>query len=123
MSLFARRRGPRVPPLAANSAAVPDTSVAQGAVELHDERLSSRVPSIFFTVDIVGAWHQADDNTHQHRDPAVLARHRLRDCARRTLARYTVIELPAAQDAVNQAIARPPRPVAGLTAYGAAQLT
>ncbi|BBA98478.1 hypothetical protein RVR_4668 [Actinacidiphila reveromycinica] len=127
MSLFARRRGRPGPPPAISSPAdapdAPDTSATEGIVELHDERLPSRVPSIFFTVHIDGAWYVETERAHQYRDPVVLARHRLREHARRTLSRYTVLETPAAQDVLNQAIARPLNPGAGLTAYGVASLT
>ncbi|MEU8706031.1 hypothetical protein [Streptomyces sp. NPDC048565] len=97
--------------------------MAAGAVEL-DERLPSRVPSVFFTVCIDGSWQLAETGPRDRRDPAVLARHRLRERTRRALTRHTVLELGAAQDAVNLAIAYPPDPVHdALTVRGTASLT
>ncbi|MFD4698294.1 hypothetical protein [Streptomyces niveus] len=77
---------------------------------------------MFFTVRINGTWRLPEDETPQHHDPAVLARHQAREHARRTLARYSVLDIPAAQDAVNAVIARWHDPDTGLDMYGAAQL-
>lgn len=92
-------------------------------VQLHGERLPSRVPSVFFTVHINGSWCvEGADSEEPYGDPAVRARSQLRERAAQTLTRYTVLERAAAQDAVNQAIARPLNPTTGFIAHGIAEL-
>lgn len=122
MSLFARRRTRPGPPLVAESpVAVPNASTtggaAGGAVEL-DERIPSRVPSVFFTVRIDASWQLAETGPKDRRDPTVLARHHLRERTRRALTRHTVLELAAAQDAVNLAIAHTAGPEGDALAVG-----
>ncbi|MGE7389361.1 hypothetical protein ACQKM2_28200 [Streptomyces sp. NPDC004126] len=84
------------------------------------------MPSIFFTAHIHGSWQVPEEGPHEQLDSVALparARHALRERARRTLSRYSVLELPAAQDDVNLAMARPIQPAGGFTAYGSARLT
>ncbi|MFE2557920.1 hypothetical protein ACFXGT_18235 [Streptomyces sp. NPDC059352] len=121
MSLFARRRGRPEPPPAASGQAAPSPTAA--TVELCGERLPSRVPSVFFIVHIDGSWYvEGAGSEEPYGDPAVRARSQLRERAGQTLTHYTVLERAAAQDAVNQAIARPLNPVTGFTASGIAEL-
>ncbi|MET3983987.1 hypothetical protein [Streptomyces sp. PvR034] len=84
------------------------------------------MPSIFFTAHIHGSWQVPEGGAQEKLNFEVLptrARHALRDCVRRTLSRYSVLELPAAQDDVNLAMARPTYPVRGFAAFGYARLT
>ncbi|PJE97211.1 hypothetical protein CUT44_13795 [Streptomyces carminius] len=86
------------------------------------ERMPSRIPSVFFTVRIDGAWRPRQDEVPGHHDPAALARHHLRHGAGRVLSSYSVLDLAAAQDAANTAMARWHSPVAGLEVIGSVQL-
>ncbi len=111
-----RRRRPTGPPA---STVAPGS---EGHFSIRGERLPSQVPSVFFTVYINGAWRLPDDETPEHCDPAVRARHQARDHTRHTLSRYSVLDLPAAQDAVNVAVARWHDPDTGLDMSGTVQL-
>ncbi|MFE6461142.1 hypothetical protein ACFVP0_27255 [Streptomyces cinereoruber] len=72
---------------------------------------------------INGSWCvEGADGEDPYGDPAVRARSRLRERAAQTLTRYTMLEGAAAQDAVNQAIARPLNPTTGFVAHGVAEL-
>ncbi|WP_101257273.1 hypothetical protein [Streptomyces barkulensis] len=86
------------------------------------ERMPSRIPSVFFTVRIDGAWRPRQDEMPGHHDPATLARHHLRHGADRVLSSYSVLDRAAAQDAANTAMARWHSPAAGLEVIGSVQL-
>ncbi|MFF9788601.1 hypothetical protein [Streptomyces nigrescens] len=81
------------------------------------------MPSVFFTVTIDGSWQIPEDTTPPHSDLAGLARHHLREHARHTLAGYSVLDVTAAQDAVNSTLSQPLEPLVPLTTQGMAQLT
>lgn len=89
---------------------------------LNDERMASRIGSVYFTVRITGSWRRTDPGPVDHDDPAVLARDHLRRRTAEVLCRHSVADLVAAQDAVNSALARWSRPVPGLEVAGAAEL-
>ncbi|MGW7351656.1 hypothetical protein [Streptomyces sp. NPDC054784] len=89
---------------------------------MRDERMTSRVPSLHFTVSIEGSWNSGEGPPPEHHSPVSLARHHLREHAARTLRRHTVLETPAAQDALNAIIARPLSPEPGLIVHGTACL-
>lgn len=126
MSFLSRRFGRPKPPPASTGPAAVSEAASERVVELHGERFASSVPSIFFTAHIHGSWQVPGEGPQEQLDLAVLparARHVLRDCVRRTLSRYSVLELPAAQDDVNLTMARPIHPVGGFAAFGSAHLT
>ncbi|MEU9034616.1 hypothetical protein AB0D45_06835 [Streptomyces sp. NPDC048352] len=127
MSFLTRRLGrPKPPSAEIGPAAASEASASEGVVELRDERFASRVPSIFFTAHIQGSWLVPEEAPYERIDSVALparVRHVLRERARRTLSRHSVLELPAAQDEVNLAMARPNQPVRQFTAYGSARLT
>ncbi|TDC76477.1 hypothetical protein [Streptomyces hainanensis] len=90
---------------------------------MSDERMPSRVPSLHFTVSIDGTWRPDDGPPSQRHAPLSLAREHLREQAARALKRHSVLEITAAEDAVNAVIARPLSPEPGLTVHGTACLT
>ncbi|WDM15146.1 hypothetical protein J3S85_28710 [Streptomyces lavenduligriseus] len=124
MSLFSRRnRQPGPPPAPAEVAAVPAEEQTGRHLLIEDEHMPSRMTGVHFTVRIEGAWHPLDDTPAGHHAPAALARHHLREHTARILRRYSVLELPAARDAVNATIARPMSPEPWLETRGTAHLT
>ncbi|WP_461033018.1 hypothetical protein [Streptomyces mayteni] len=90
---------------------------------MSDEHMPSHVPSLHFTVCIDGTWRLADGPPPQHHAPASLARDHLREQAARILKRHNVLEIPAAEDAVNAVIARPLSPEPGIIVHGTVRLT
>ncbi|MFI1734069.1 hypothetical protein ACH40E_33625 [Streptomyces acidicola] len=85
--------------------------------------MPSRVPSIHFTVRIDATWHPLGDDPPEHHDAASFVRHQLREYTARMLRRYSVLDVPAAQDAVNASIDRPWSPESWLVTRGHAALT
>ncbi|TFV33203.1 hypothetical protein E4K10_30505 [Streptomyces sp. T1317-0309] len=123
MSMFGRRRrrsGPPPEPDTAKKAS--GTHPRQGTVSIADERLPSRVSSVFFSVCITGTWSLQGDALSQRRDPAAVARHHLREQTRHTLTHYDVLDAMAAEDAVNVAITPQLELPEGLTVQCTAEL-
>ncbi len=85
--------------------------------------MPSRVPSVHFMVRIDATWHPRGDDPLEHNDSPSFVRHQLREHIARTLQRYSVLDLPAAQDAVNATIDRPWSPEPWLVIRGHAALT
>ncbi|MBR8642147.1 hypothetical protein KEF29_29560 [Streptomyces tuirus] len=85
--------------------------------------MPSRVPTLHFTVRIGATWDPRGDGPPEHHDPPSLVRHLLREHTARILQRYSVLDLPAAQDAVNATIDRPWSPEPWLVIRGHAGLT
>jgi hypothetical protein len=102
-----------------------DAAETQGAhpLVMNDERMASCITSVFFTVRVDGAWRWTHADPADHHDPAVLARHHLRQQATRLLCQYSVLDLGAAQDAANTALMRWSHPIPGLEVAGSVQLT
>lgn len=94
----------------------------KGGFVLYDELISSCISSINFTVKIDGEWNLHEDVPLDHHDPDALCRHYIREQVSHILLRYSVLDVNAAQDAVNVFIARPFRPMLGVTANGSVQL-
>lgn len=67
---------------------------------MRKDRLPSHMSSVFLTVDITGTWRPRS-NTPDDGDLAGLARHQLRERVRHALMPYSVLDVAAAQDAVN----------------------
>ncbi|MFF3373516.1 hypothetical protein ACFYXF_11270 [Streptomyces sp. NPDC002680] len=119
MNPFTRRhRQPGPPSAPARVAAVPATGPTENLLLIKDERMPSRVSSVHFTVRIDGAWQPLGDTPPPHGDPSSFARHHLRAHTARILRRHSVLETPAAQDAVNATIARPWSPEPWLVTRG-----
>ena len=117
MSILPWRRTP--------TAVIPDAAQAQGAhpLVMTDERMASCITGVFFTVRVDGAWRWPHPDQADHHDPAVLARHHLRQQAAGVLSQYSVLDLGAAQDAAGAALMRWSRPVHGLEVTGSVRLT
>jgi hypothetical protein len=67
-------------------------------------------------------WRATTKDGLQHNDPEAVARHHLRENARRVLADFAVLEVVAAQDAVNAVIGSWSATGAGLDVRGSAVL-
>ncbi|MFE1947084.1 hypothetical protein [Streptomyces massasporeus] len=117
MSILPWRRTP--------AAVIPDATQAQGSHPLimTAERTASCIAGVFFTVRIDGAWRWPHPDQADHHDPAVLARHHLRQQAARVLSQYSVLDLAAAQDAASTALMRWSQPIPGLEVTGSVRLT
>ncbi|MFJ8755324.1 hypothetical protein ACIREO_39360 [Streptomyces sp. NPDC102441] len=88
---------------------------------MSDERMPSRIASVFFTVRANGAWRPTTQ-APEHSDPATATRHHLRQAIARVLSRHSVLHLEAAQDAANTALLQSLRPTAGLEVTGTVAL-
>jgi hypothetical protein len=89
---------------------------------LSDERMASRISSVCFTVRITGSWQWTDPGGTGQGDLARPAREHLRQQAAEILCRYSVLDLPAAYDAINSSLTRRTYPMSGLEVSGTAQL-
>ncbi len=85
--------------------------------------MPSRVSSVHFTVRVVAVWNPLGDDPPEHHDPPSVVRHHLREQITRILQRYSVLDVLAAQDALNTTIDRPWSPEPWLVTRGHAELT
>ncbi|MFD6279484.1 hypothetical protein ACFWFI_28545 [Streptomyces sp. NPDC060209] len=85
------------------------------------ERIASHLASVFFTARINGSWRRPSTPAPDHQAPAALARDHLRRKAEHAVRPYSVLDVGAAQDAANAALAHWGR-VSGLEATGAVEL-
>lgn len=86
------------------------------------ERMASNVAGVSFSVRIDGAWRWTRTKPSDHHNPAAVARDQLRRKAAHILREHSVLDLPAACDAVNTAIGRWTSPEPGLEVNGTVHL-
>ncbi|MBZ4016268.1 hypothetical protein [Streptomyces purpurogeneiscleroticus] len=91
--------------------------------DIGPEPMASCLGSSCFTVRIDGAWRAIPGTQPDHLDPATPARVHLRRQATEVLRCHSVLDLGAAQDAVNAALMPWGRPAPGLEATGTARLS
>ncbi|MGW8993908.1 hypothetical protein ACWGRF_28810 [Streptomyces zhihengii] len=112
-----RRRTPALPaPRAA------DAQEACHPLVLRDERMTSRLKAVCFTVRIDGAWNWTRPDSPELHDPAATARDHLRRHTAKVLRQHSVLDLAAAQDAVNAALSQWSCVAPGLRCIGGARL-
>ncbi|MEU3549439.1 hypothetical protein [Streptomyces longwoodensis] len=84
--------------------------------------MASTHAGVLFSVRINGLWRQTPASTPAHHEPAAVARDHLRRQIAAVLRRGCVLDLAAAEDAVNAAIGTWSSPVKGLEVTGTVRL-
>ncbi|MFF3350644.1 hypothetical protein [Streptomyces sp. NPDC002779] len=90
---------------------------------LSNERMASRIGSVYFTVRITGSWQWTHPGDTGQGDLAMPAREHLRRQATEILCRHSVLDLAAAHDAINSSLTRSGCPMPGLEVSGKAELS
>ncbi|MFF4323289.1 hypothetical protein [Streptomyces sp. NPDC001568] len=84
--------------------------------------MASRLKAVHFTVRINGTWRRTETDSPELQDPAATARDHLRRHTAKVLRAHSILDLAAAQDAVNADLGRWSCAAPGLTCSGSALL-
>ncbi|MFH8993100.1 hypothetical protein [Streptomyces sp. NPDC017940] len=90
---------------------------------LSDERMASRISTVRFTVRITGSWQWTHPGDTGQGDPAMSAREHLRRQAAGILCQHSVLDLAAANDAINSALTQSGCPMPGMEVSSTAELS